>query len=378
MTLALYVHIPFCLRKCPYCDFVSFPAVSAERMHSYAAALVRELELWAQRLGPAPELASIYVGGGTPTLWPADLWEELKAALRRHFAFSPDLEFTVEANPGTVDYGLLSALRKLGANRLSLGVQSFDPRFLALAGRPYGPEDIWAAVAAARSAGFANLSLDLIFGFPGQTLADWEKDLEAALALAPTHLSCYELELHPDTPWGRAEAEGRLARPEEEERAAMYEYAVERLARAGFEQYEISNFARPGYACRHNLAYWLRRPYLGVGVAAASFIGERRWTNVKTLDEYLARLSLGRLPVADVEELTPEAAMAETMFLGLRLTRGVDGAAFRRRFGREITEVYGRQIAALAERGLLEERAGTYRLTERGRLLGNLVFREFV
>jgi oxygen-independent coproporphyrinogen-3 oxidase len=347
-------------------------------MHSYAGALVRELGLWAQRLGPTPELASIYVGGGTPTLWPADLWEELEAALRRHFAFSPDLEFTVEGNPGTVDYGLLSALRKLGANRLSLGVQSFDPRFLALAGRPYGPEDIWAAVAAARSAGFANLSLDLIFGFPGQTLANWEKDLEAALALAPTHLSCYELELHPDTPWGRAEAEGRLARPEEEERAAMYEYAVERLAWAGFEQYEISNFARPGYACRHNLAYWLRRPYLGVGVAAASFIGERRWINVKTLDEYLARLSLGRLPVADVEELTPEAAMAETMFLGLRLTRGVDGATFRRRFGREITEVYGRQIAALAERGLLEERAGTYRLTEKGRLLGNLVFREFI
>ncbi|MCR4418564.1 MAG: radical SAM family heme chaperone HemW [Clostridia bacterium] len=378
MDLSLYLHVPFCLRKCPYCDFVSYPGRGPEETAAYVAGLARELELWARRLNPAPEITTVYVGGGTPSLLPVSLWRQLGAALRCCFRLSPRVEFSVEANPGTLTPELLETLREIGVNRLSLGVQSFDPRFLRLAGRPYHREDILRSAAEARRAGFDNLNLDLIFGFPGQSPDDWRQDLEAALELAPTHLSCYELQLDPQTPWGRAAAEGELVLPEEEERAAMYEYAEERLEKAGFEQYELSNFALPGHACRHNLAYWLRRPYLGVGAAAASFMEERRWINLPALEEYLERVNSGRLPVAEQEELEPEAAMAETMMLGLRLTRGVEAGAFRRRFGREVTEVFGPRLKYLGRLGLIEEGAGYYRLTPRGRLLGNLVFREFV
>ncbi|MGB9886027.1 MAG: radical SAM family heme chaperone HemW [Moorellales bacterium] len=378
MGLALYLHIPFCLRKCPYCDFVSFPGRSEAEMAAYVAALAREAELWGSRLTPAPEVDTAYVGGGTPSLLSPALWRQLGSALRRRFSLSPGLEFTVEANPGTLTPELLTVLREIGVNRLSLGAQSFNPRFLEMAGRPYRPQDIRAAVVQARQAGFSNLNLDLIFGFPGQTLADWQQDLEAALELEPTHLSCYELQLDPATPWGRAEAEGRLVRPEEEERAAMYDYAVDRLSQAGFEHYEISNFALPGYFCRHNLAYWRREPYLGLGVAAASFMGERRWSNLVSVEEYRKRLAAGDLPVAEAEELTPEAAMAETMLLGLRLVKGVEVSRFRKQFGREVEEVFGERLALLERQGLLEKGEGTYRLTARGRLLGNVAFRQFV
>ena len=378
MGLALYLHVPFCLRKCPYCDFVSFPGRNLADMAAYVAALVQEMELWAHRLATGREVDTVYVGGGTPTLLPPPLWRQLGAALRRYFALSPEPEFTVEANPGTLTPATVEVLREMGVNRLSLGVQSFNSRFLEMAGRPYRPPEIRASVARARQSGIANLNLDLIFGFPGQTPADWQQDLEAALELEPTHLSCYELQLDPATPWGRAEAEGRLVRPEEEERAAMYDYAVDRLSQAGFEHYEISNFARPGYFCRHNLAYWRREPYLGLGVAAASFMEERRWSNVASIEEYRRRLAAGYLPVAEAEELTPEAAMAETMLLGLRLVKGVEVGRFRKQFGREVEEVFGERLAFLERQGLLEKGEGTYRLTPRGRLLGNVAFRQFV
>lgn len=377
VTLALYVHLPFCRAKCPYCDFVSFSGVEPPVMERYAAALAREAALWAEELGPV-ELTSLYVGGGTPTLWPLSCWEILWLAVRRHFHWPAGLEVTVEANPGTVSAELLAALRQAGVNRLSLGAQSFNDRLLRIAGRQHRARDIVEAVALAKSAGFANLNLDLIYGLPGQSPAAWQEDLAAALALEPTHLSCYELQLDPHTPWGREQAAGKLSLPAEEDLAAMYEYACARLARAGFEHYEISNFARPGYACRHNLAYWQRRPYLGLGVAASSFLGERRWRNTTSLEAYIEAVSAGRLPVAETEELTPAEAMAETLFLGLRLRRGVEAAAFKKAFGKELDAVYGREIADLKAQGLLEERDGALRLTERGLLLGNVVFRAFV
>lgn len=377
MALALYVHVPFCQKKCPYCDFVSFAGVEQPAMERYAAAVALEAALWAERIGPV-ELSSVYVGGGTPTLWPVSCWEILWQAVRRYFRWPTGIEVTVEANPGTVDAGLLRALRESGVNRLSLGAQSFDDRLLLAAGRRHRARDVVRAVALARASGFANINLDLIYGLPGQSLTDWQKDLEAALALEPTHLSCYELQLDPHTPWGREKAAGKLNLPPEEELAAMYEYACARLYEAGFEHYELSNFARPGYACRHNLTYWQRLPYLGLGVAASSFIGERRWSNTSFLAEYIETVSAGRLPVAEVEELTPEDAMGETLFLGLRLRRGVDTAAFEQAFGKKLASVYGQEIASLKAQGLLEERGGTLRLTDRGLLLGNVVFRAFV
>lgn len=383
MRFGLYVHLPFCRRKCPYCDFVSFAGVKRGTMVAYAAALAREVSLWAAELGATAaqargRLRSLYIGGGTPTLWPLSCWQELFSAIRRHFVWPDGLEATVEANPESVDGTLLAALRAAGVNRLSLGVQSFREDLLAAAGRGHRAADVARAVGLARAAGFDNLNLDLIYGLPGQDLAAWRADLAAALALAPTHLSLYELHLEPTTPWGRAKEEGRLALPPEEERAAMYTYACRRLRRAGFVHYEISNFAHPGYACRHNLGYWKRRPYLGLGVAASSFMAKRRWTNTSSLAAYLAATRAGRLPVAESEEIDKKTAMAETMFLGLRLRRGVSLAAFARTFGRSATAVYGEEIAALKRQGLLEERAGYLRLTNRGLLLGNVAFRAFV
>ncbi|MDN5345509.1 MAG: hypothetical protein PWQ18_1623 [Clostridia bacterium] len=374
---ALYIHIPFCVRKCHYCDFVSYPGQAPGVMAAYGRDLAKEMALVDTRWQPGPA-ATVYLGGGTPTLLPGVELEAVLGAVARTFGWQSGAEISMEANPGTVDTAKLQALRAAGVNRLSLGAQAFDDALLKAMGRIHRRQDIYQAYHLARRAGFNNINLDLIFGLPGQTLASWRATLKEALALQPEHMAVYSLQVEEGTFWGDLAAAGELALPGEELELAMYQAARERLAAAGYQQYEISNFARPGYECHHNLTYWLNHPYLGLGAAAASSWQGRRWRNYDDLGQYRAALSAGLLPRAEIDTLTRHQQMAETMFMGLRLIAGVDLEAFRRRFGVDARVVYARELTRLYQVGLVEERGGHLRLTEKGLPLANVVFVEFV
>lgn len=374
---SIYIHIPFCIRKCHYCDFVSYPGRPPEEMAAYCRALEREMDLVAGKWQPGPA-ATVYIGGGTPTLLPARNLEQVLDAVDRFFGRQPGAEVTVEANPGTVDDAKLRVLLAAGVNRLSLGVQSLDDDLLAAMGRIHRRRDVYEAFDQARRAGFSNINLDLIFGLPGQTLDGWRATLKEAIALQPEHIAAYSLQVEEGTPWGKLAAAGELPLPGEELELAMYQEARQMFAAVGYQQYEISNFARPGYQCRHNLTYWLNQPYLGLGAAAASYWRGRRWQNYSELHRYRHVLSRGRLPRAEIETLTPHQQMAETMFMGLRLMAGVDLEDFRQRFGVDAREVYARELAGLYRAGLVEEKDGHLRLTEKGLPLANEVFMQFV
>jgi oxygen-independent coproporphyrinogen-3 oxidase len=323
-------------------------------------------------------VATVFFGGGTPSILPVALIEELLAACREAFAVDAEAEISLEANPGTVDEAKLAGLRRLGVNRLSLGVQSARPDELALLGRLHSFEQAVQAVALARRAGFDNLSLDLIYGLPDQSLLDWEVTLEASLALSPDHLSAYCLTVEEGTPLAEGVAAGRVPEPDPDLAAEMYELTEAVLDRDGFTHYEISNWAKPGRECRHNLVYWRDGDYLGFGAGAHSHREGRRWWNVRAPGEYVARVGAGESPQADGELLSREQAMGEMMMMGLRLREGVSNARFRRRFGQGLGEVFGRELEELAEQGLIEWGGERARLTARGRLLGNRVFGRFL
>jgi oxygen-independent coproporphyrinogen-3 oxidase len=340
----------------------------------YAAALAEEV----RRAGRRERVPTLFFGGGTPSILPLHLVEELLIACRDAFAIEADAEISLEANPGTVDEAKLAGLRRMGVNRLSLGVQSAQPGELALLGRSHSFEQAVEAVAMARHAGFDNLSLDLIYGLPEQSLRDWEATLEAALALSPDHLSAYCLTVEEGTPLAEGVAAGRVPEPDPDLAAEMYELAEVVLDRAGFTHYEISNWAQPGRECRHNLVYWRDGGYLGLGAGAHSHREGRRWWNVRAPGEYIARVRAGESPEAGGELLSREQAMGEMMMMGLRLREGVSAEAFQGRFGEELGEVFGRELAELAEEGLIAWDGVRARLTARGRLLGNRVFGRFL
>lgn len=382
----IYLHIPFCRAKCLYCDFCSFAGLDA--WHApYVEALLRQL-----RSQPAPSgglhYDTLYVGGGTPTVLPAERLVALLAACRRHLGLPSGAEATVEANPGTVTRASLEELVRGGYNRLSLGVQSWDDAELALLGRIHDSLAARQAVAEARAAGIGNLSLDLMFGLPGQSLARWRANLEQTLALAPEHLSLYALTLEEHTPLAAQVARGALPTPDDDLAADMYELAQALLADAGYTQYEISNWARrapedepgapPALACRHNLHYWRNERYLGLGAGAHGYDGLRRYAHIGDPAAYVRRAAAGESTLADSELVSRERAMDETMMLGLRLNQGVRRAAFHARFGVEIGVEYADALAELADTGLLESDAEGIRLTPRGRLLGNRVFAAFL
>ncbi|MGI9860780.1 radical SAM family heme chaperone HemW [Moorella naiadis] len=375
--VSLYIHIPFCARKCNYCDFVSYPGQPPEVVAAYCRHLELEMELAARTWQPGP-VATVFLGGGTPTLLPAARLAEVLEATENYFGWQPGVEVSVEANPGTITREQLRVLRAAGVNRLSLGVQSFADYLLTAMGRIHRRPDIYQAYDLARGAGFNNINLDLIFGLPGQNLAVWQATLKEAIALRPEHIATYGFQIEEGTPWGRLAAAGQLDHPGEDLELAMYQEARETLAAAGYQQYEISNFARPGYECRHNLTYWQNQPYLGLGVAAASSWQGQRWQNYRDLEQYGAAVAAGRLPRAEIATLTRHQQMGETMFLGLRLLEGVDLEAFRRRFGADPRQVYAGELAPLYQAGLVEEKGGRLRLTARGLPLANEVFVAFV
>lgn len=383
--LAMYLHIPFCHVRCTYCAFNIYTR-SQHLITPYMAALRREIALvGADARRPA---LSIYFGGGTPSLVPAG---EIAATLdrcRESFALAEDAEITLELNPESAEPGDLRALRRAGVNRLSVGMQSAHADELKLYARLHTLADVRQAVQRARAAGFDNLSLDLIFGAPRQTMPMWQQSLHAALALEPDHISFYSLTIEDGTTFDRWAQSGRIPQPDPDLSADMYEWATDALAAAGFEQYEISNWARPGKQSRHNLQYWRGEPYLGLGAGAHGYAAGVRTRTVLRPDDYIARVEDQPQPrpfpltdaVEETEAIDRDTAMSETMIMGLRMVQeGISPAAFEQRFGASLVSVYGEAIAPLREAGLLTTGpAGQLRLTRRGRLLGNQVFVAFI
>lgn len=378
MAISLYVHVPFCLKKCRYCDFTSYPYDRAAAK-DYLAALIREIQLYGSILNAGEkDISSLFFGGGTPTCLPVGDLKEILLCIKSFFHLKPDCEITVEANPGTIDASRLYELRRAGVNRLSIGVQSLSDVLLETLGRIHNAAQADEAVCLARQAGFDNINIDLIYGIPGQTIAVWRDTLERAVAFEPEHIACYGLQLEEGTPLEQSVARGDMESCPEELELNMYHTAISSLKKSGYHHYEISNFARPGRECAHNLVYWLNQPYLGLGPAAHSFFRGERYANECEPQEYCSRLGKGKLLAADRENITMETEMAETMFLGLRLLRGVDLAAFQRRFGRGVKDVYRSEIMRLTRDGLVELDGGFLRLTEKGLPLANRVFLEFV
>lgn len=374
----IYVHVPFCERRCHYCDFNVHLLAGAD-VDGYLHALRREAQLLAQDAAAGITFDTLYVGGGTPTALPSSRLEALIGAVTDHLALKSGAEITVEANPGTLSPAKLAALRRAGANRISLGAQAFQDHHLERLGRIHRSRHIGQSVAMAREAGFANVSLDLMFGLPHQTLAEWQESLEQALALEPDHLSCYSLIVEEGTLFGDLYAQGRLALPEHDTEADMFEATIRILTGAGFAHYEVSNFARPGKESQHNLIYWENGEWFGLGPGAHSQWQGKRFAHVREPAQY-QRLLLeeGRLPVATEETLTVAMQMEDTLILGLRLTEGISLARFRRRFGVPVDEVFGRALAPSRAAGWVETVGDRLRLTRAGFMVANRVLVDIV
>ena len=381
--LELYIHIPFCVKKCSYCDFLSAPATEQIR-EAYMAALFAEIG------GRATEyvdriVTSIFIGGGTPSLLSGEQIGQLMDCIREHFVLAEDAEITMEVNPGTATAQKLRTFYKAGINRLSIGMQSAQAQELKALGRIHDFEGFCQVYREAASAGFTNINVDVMSGLPGQTLASYKDTLEKVLHLdpMPQHISAYSLIVEEGTPFASMAERGELPLPEEDTERAMYEETREVLEKYGFHRYEISNYARDGYECRHNVGYWIRRDYLGFGVGAASLIGNVRFQNGRDLTAYLVHPLDCR---EEEQSLTPQEQMEETMFLGLRLTKGVPYDAFARQYGRSPEEIYGEVIARNVADGLLQvtegegdEKSGLFlALTKRGLDLSNYVMAQFL
>jgi oxygen-independent coproporphyrinogen-3 oxidase len=374
--ISIYIHIPFCLSKCNYCGFNSYAGL--DHLHeAYVEALKREMASVAKTEG-ALEVATVYLGGGTPTTLSLDLLAGIVQACRECFILPENAEISIEANPGTVDAGYVSALRQLGMNRLSLGAQSFSDDMLALLGRAHSADETRETYHLARQAGFENISLDLIYSLPTQSLAQWQADLSEAVALQSEHLSLYCLSIEEGTPLTNMISAGKLPQPDPDLAADMYSWAEESLDKTGWEHYEISNWAKTGYECQHNITYWRNRPYLGFGAGAHSFHDNYRCHNVLSPEEYEKLIRADQSSVAGREEIGRSLEMSETMLMGLRLCEGVYFADFEERFHCSLVTVYGDQIRELIGQGLLDVNTRGVRLTARGRLLGNEVFERFL
>jgi len=372
--IALYIHFPFCRRRCSYCSFVSYQGRESD-IPEYVKALKKELVLRAA----GQRVSSIYFGGGTPSLLSPEQIHELLSVIPSHFTVDEASEVTLEANPGTVDEPYLADIMKLGINRLSLGVQSLDDGELALLGRIHTASEAGDAVRLARNAGFTNLSLDLIYGLPNQTLASWHRTLDELIGLSPEHISLYPLTLEADAPMRLAIQRAEVPPIDPDLTADQYELAQDTLAAHGYHHYEISNWAKGGYECRHNLVYWHNLPYLGIGIAAHSYIHGHRLANTTDLDSYLNAFSSNLPPAWELdEEIGPELQLSETVILGLRLSEGVCLEGIRSRFGIDLLKHYSQQVDETAALGLLEYSGQRIRLTRRGRLLGNEVFWRFL
>ncbi len=378
MSGSIYVHIPFCLRKCSYCDFYSVP-YQEELVDLYVKCLAREIEETAGTANGFRGVSTLYIGGGTPSLLTPQQLGTILAKIDGLFGIEAGAEITVEANPGTIDFYKIKDYCELGVNRLSLGVQSLFDDVLRRLGRMHDGRDARRAFDMGVRAGFENISIDLIYGVPGQDLGQWREGLKSAVELRPRHISAYLLQPEPETPLGRLVASGKIDMLSEEEEASQYEETVESLMRARYRHYELSNFAQPGYECRHNLNYWQGGEYLGFGAGAVSFIQGKRYQNLADVSAYIERLSRGQTPLrAELEELDDEGVTRERLVLGLRLIDGLDIEDLQKRGTTDFHRLFGTSLDKLEELGLVERSGSRLRLSRRGYFLSNEVFRELV
>jgi oxygen-independent coproporphyrinogen-3 oxidase len=368
----LYVHLPFCPYICPYCDFAKWP-LRRSQAERYLAALEAELAAV-----PDFSATTLFFGGGTPNTCAPERIAALTAALRARFALPADAEVTIELNPDLELCLGFETYRAAGITRASFGVQSFVAEELRALGRGHSADDVSEAVRRARAAGFTNVSLDLIFAVPGQTLASWRRTLDAALALEPEHVSTYGLTIEEGTPYARWFSREPQRFSSQDDEAELYAAAIERLTRAGYEHYEISNFAKPGYRSRHNANYWANGEYLGLGVGAASYLGGVRSVRTRDLEAYCSAALAGEPVPVEAERLTGDARTGEAAMLALRTSEGVDLAAFAERYGVDFTHRYGEVLEEQRSSGLLEVSPTHVRLTQRGRFVANDVCAAFV
>jgi oxygen-independent coproporphyrinogen-3 oxidase len=377
MSFGVYIHIPFCRTKCNYCHFVIRPwkRASAERYHK---ALLQELDAFFARCWWTDEADSIYFGGGTPSLVPVEHIAEILAACRRRFPVSADCEISLESNPGTLTADKAAAYREMGINRVSIGAQSFDDLELVTIGRDHTGNQVDESVAQLRESGIRDVNIDIMLGLPGQTEEHWRRNLERTSALAPDHISVYMLDLDERSPLYHHIAKGRCTVPDDDLISNLYLRTLRHFADCGYEQYEISNFAFPGHHCRHNLKYWLREPVLGFGVGSHSYDGQFRYANYSSMNAYLQAVESGKSPVEWRERVESSQALEETLFLGLRLNRGVDWQGLRQNYDLRELEAYESSLREMSASGLLEWKDCVIRLTTRGMLLSNEVFQRFV
>ena len=390
--LELYIHIPFCVKKCDYCDFLSFPADNRTQRR-YVDAVQKEI-IYYGALYPDRKITTIFIGGGTPSWLDEEEIVRILHTVREAFAVEHDAEITIECNPGTATAHKLVRYREAGINRISIGLQSAHHEELALLGRIHTWEQFLKTYDLARKAGFSNINVDLMSALPGQTLETFSDTLKKVLALKPEHLSAYSLMIEEGTPFYERYREDEKHReageptellPDEEQEYAVTKLTQRVLMEAGYHWYEVSNFAKPGYECRHNIGYWKRADYLGIGIGAASLIDNVRYANVRDLEEYCKEceslweeLNIRKTLCSSTEPVTREEQMEEFMFLGLRMTEGVSRAEFEQHFGTTIEAVYGDVLRQLQKEGLLVKQEGRICLTERGMDVNNYVVEQFM
>ncbi len=370
---ALYLHVPFCAKKCNYCDFNS-AVTESKTVDRYLLAVEKEL----QAFGGRSAFSTVYVGGGTPSVLSEPQLERLLAGIIRHIPSSEIREYTVEANPGTLTPGKASVLKEYGVNRMSLGVQSFQDRQLDFLGRIHSGADAKDAFALLRKHGFKNINVDLIFGSPGQTLDGWEKDLETVLSLQPEHVSTYSLTYEDGTPLARDLEDEVILALDEEVELEMYKTAIRRLSGKGYNHYEISNFAKDGFQCSHNCVYWENRGYVGIGAGACSFVDGERTSNEKDVLKYIDGILENRDIKPFRERLRPDRFASETVVMALRLRRGISNADFYGRFGHTLDGQFGDQIRRLLRDGLITCENEGMKLTDKGLFVADTVMAEFV
>ncbi len=378
ISAGIYIHIPFCATRCHYCNFAT-GGYEPELARRYVAAVRAEINR--SDVSTKPEMRdvdTIYFGGGTPTTLSIQQISSLIELCRRTFNVAPNAEVTAEANPGSVSQAYLEDLRAIGVNRLSFGVQSFDDGELQMIGRTHSAEDAREAVRMARDAGFVNVSIDLIAGLPEQKMETWRHNLDEAFTLASDHLSVYLLELYNDAPLLHRINRGELRAIDEELTVEMYFALMDEAERHGFEHYEISNWARPGFESSHNLKYWTGAPYWAFGVSAAGYDGQTRWSNTRNIHEYLQKIESGQSPIAERVELGEEDRQSENLFLRLRLKDGVDLGEHQRIFGVNALERYHNELERLREAGLVELDENILKISRAGTVLANEVFAAFV
>lgn len=381
-SVGLYIHIPFCRTKCPYCSFNSYPGNDDIAVGNYLTAVLGQAEMMAASWAGDRKFATLFIGGGTPTIYGAEDLAGLLAACHEYFQIGqPETgppEISIEANPNTVSREKFVALQRVGVNRLSIGVQSFSDRMLESIGRSHCVADAVLAFESARAAGFANINLDLMYGLPDQAISDWRKTLETALDLAPEHLALYELTIEDNTPFAVPARRDKLALPDEETVLRMEDLTAELLDKNGFVRYEISNYARPGFECRHNITYWNNGSYVGLGAGAVSCLGGLRVKNVADPAEFSRLVALNKQPFSEAECLPVEDRFRETVIMGLRMLAGISEKRLQARFGITFREYYGKTLENLISQGLINQAGDRIRLTDRGLPVANYVLAQLV